>query len=223
MTEERSGKQCANAAAILTPSLDRSSEYVRFAQLATGQSEAPRHELVEASDLVVGDARTWTRPRTRYAMQGDSRVSFCRPRPRTGAPLRRGFFLCARHGVDLGGGSPLGAAQAQIESRVLGQQRLAVCDVDLVRHLVGDGRHELHGLCHINFGGSKSGRLGARVRRPRSRRLRRHPRSHASNIRIDLPDTQRRSQIIMDSPDQVSRNHRIGTLLISPNLSRFGS
>ena len=66
MTEERSGKQWANAAAILTPSLDRSSEYVRFAQLATGQSEAPRHKLVEASDLVVGDARS-------------------------GAPLRQGF------------------------------------------------------------------------------------------------------------------------------------
>nr|AFD03347.1 hypothetical protein [uncultured bacterium W5-15b] len=66
---------------------------------------------------------------------------------------------------------------------------------------------ERWGLCHINFGGSKSGRLGARVRQPRSRRLRRHPRSHASNIRIDLPDTQMRSQIIMDSPDRVLRNH----------------
>ena len=41
----------------------------------------------------------------------------------------------------------------------------------------------------------------------RSRRLRRHPRSHASNIHIDLPDTQTRYQIIVDSLDQVLRNH----------------
>ncbi len=47
----------------------------------------------------------------------------------------------------------------------------------------------------------------SKTRSQRSRRLRRHPRSHARNIRIDLPDTQMRSQIIMDSPDQVLRNH----------------
>lgn len=43
----------------------------------------------------------------------------------------------------------------------------------------------------IDGTGSKSGRLDARVRRPRPRLAkRRHPRSHASNIRIDLLDTQ---------------------------------
>ncbi len=47
----------------------------------------------------------------------------------------------------------------------------------------------------------------SKTRSQRSRRLRRHPRSHASNIHIDLPDTQTRSQIIMDSRDQVLRNH----------------
>ena len=48
----------------------------------------------------------------------------------------------------------------------------------------------------------------SKTRSQHSRCLPRHPRSHARNVRIELPVPHIRSQTSINSPDQVLRNHR---------------